>query len=109
MGDWYKDKKRSTYLGTYDSDKDAREETEDAAKHGWIPQSTAAVRASRGMTAHIIKPLGHGKVKVTITFVRAASDPASAAAALKTYAELRDSGVISEKEFNEKRKQLMGM
>ncbi len=75
MGDWFKDKKRQTYVATYDSDKDARKEIEQAAKHGWMPQSTATMRAARGITAHIVKPLGHGKEKVTITYVRRPEAP----------------------------------
>ena len=71
MGDWYKDKKRTAYVATYKSDKEAQKEMNEASKHGWVPQGTATMRAGRGITAHIIKPLGHGKEKVTITYVRA--------------------------------------
>ncbi len=105
MGDWYKDKKQTTYVGTYANQKDMQKDVKEASQQGWIVKETTT---TAGHVKRGIFGAKNEKSTTTLTFVRAGSDPAAAAEALTQYAALRDSGAISDKEFNELKKKLLG-
>ncbi|HZU01582.1 MAG TPA: hypothetical protein VFA10_18075 [Ktedonobacteraceae bacterium] len=78
---WYKDTQRLTYVATYNTDKDAQQELEAAAKHGWMPQGTSSTEghinvgrtlAGAALTGGLSLLFGasRSKGKITITYVR---------------------------------------
>ena len=74
---WYDDKKRTTYVAIYESDKTMKKEVEEASKKGWIVQSATStaghVHMGRAlMTGGLTLLFGGGrsKDKVTVVFGR---------------------------------------
>lgn len=81
MGDWYKDKKRQTYIATYEDQKKMQKEVEAAIKHGWEIKDTTStgghVHLGRSLALGGVNWLvgkGRSKDKVTITFGRVAKE-----------------------------------
>jgi len=108
VGDWYNDKKQATYVGTYADQKQMQKEIKESGQHGWIVKETdVTVGRSKPRLGGFLGSKYQNDA-VTVTFVRAGSDPAAAAQSLTQYAALRDQGVLSEKEFNELKKKLLG-
>jgi hypothetical protein len=78
---WYQDKNRRTYVATYKSEKEMRKDVEEAVKHGWTLQDSAATGghinvgrtvAPAVLTGGISLLFGasRSKDKVTVTFLR---------------------------------------
>jgi len=78
---WYQDITKRAYVVTYTKEKEMQKEVEQAAQHGWIPQTSAGVAGhiNVGRTATAAALTGgasllfgasRSKDKITITFVR---------------------------------------
>lgn len=78
---WYQDVTKRTHVATYTNQKVMQKEVEQAAQHGWIPQTSAGISGHVSATKIIAGGMllggvgallgsGRSKDKITVTFVR---------------------------------------
>jgi hypothetical protein len=84
MGAWYRDSKKTVYVGVYKNEKDMKKEVEQAGQRGWVPQMSTQGNdktnrgrtAARGLFTGGIGLLLFGRSrkhgKLTVTYTRSA-------------------------------------